>query len=206
MLNPRDMTPEQLVTFITNLATAIASGKVIGWLAAQNTAISDELTDINAVLAAAVLASFEADAAADEARGVLDAAYDMAQKKVADAKFGVRSVDSPDTVYEALGFDPPDTVRSIITPQIPTDLVAVPYTVGTNSLKWVGHNPVGRITYVIDARIGDTLDWAIVGTATAQKFRHQGVVSGQSYNYRVRAQGSRNQTSEYSNIAVCYGM
>jgi hypothetical protein len=206
MPDPKNMTPEQLVTFITNMATAVASGKVIGWLAAQNTAISDALTDINAVLAAAILASFEADAAAQEAKGVLDAAFSAAQKQVSDAKFGVRSVDSPDTVYEALGFDPPDTTRSIITPQTPTNLVAVPNAPGSNNLTWDGNNPVGRITYVIEARIGDTLDWAIVGTATAQKFKHAGVVSGQVYNYRVRAQGSRNQTSEYSNIAVCYGM
>jgi hypothetical protein len=205
MADPKKMSPQELVDFITNLATAIANGKVPGFLAAQNTAISDALTDLNAQLAAANLAATEADAAAEEARGLQSSLYDQAQAMISDTKFGVRSVNSDATVYEALGFDPPDTVRSIVAPGTPTDLVAVPFAPGTINLKWKGNNTT-RVTYLIEYKHGDTGDWVLLGAATAQKFRHTPTVTGEYYNYRVRAQGSRSQYSEWSNTAVCYGM
>jgi hypothetical protein len=202
----RDMTPEQLVVFLTNLATAIANGKVPGWLAAQNTAISDALTDIAAILAAQNTSALELEAAFDEAASARNATFEQAIKMIGEAKLGVRSVDSAPSVYEALGFDPPDTTRTPTQPKDPSDLVAVPLSVGRNELRFKGNNPTGRITYVFEAKIGDTAPWAIVGTSTAQKWIHEGVIRGEYSDYRVRAQASRGVVSGWSNEAVCYGM
>ena len=52
MSNPRKMNRAQLVEFTQNAATGVANGKVTGFSAAQNTAISDALIDANAILAA----------------------------------------------------------------------------------------------------------------------------------------------------------
>jgi hypothetical protein len=205
MPDPKTMSAEELVDFITNLSTGVANGKVPGFLAAQNTSISDALTDINAELAAANLGATTTMAAALEAKGTQSSLYASAQSMISDTKFGVRSVNSEPSVYEALGFDPPDTTRSSITPKAPTDLVAAPFAPGTNMLRWRGNNE-SRVTYIIEEKHGDTADWAMIGTSTSQKFRHTPVTSGEYYNYRVRAQGSRSQQSEWSNTAVCYGM
>jgi hypothetical protein len=62
------------------------------------------------------------------------------------------------------------------------------------------------VTYVIEAKIGDTAPYVMVGITSAQKWRHEGVERGQFYQYRVRAQSARGQVSDWSNEAVCYGM
>jgi len=205
-MNPRTLNRPALVDFTTNAATGVASGKVTGFLAAQNTAISDALTDANAVLAAADLAQVEARQASLEATQIALNAADEVLQQLSDLKFGMRSVESPPQDYDAIGFDPPSEVRAVVMPQTPSDLAATGFSNHTNQLRWVGNNVTGSVTYVVECKIGDTAPYAIVGTATKQSFKHTDVTPGQFYQYRVRAQAARNLVSDWSNEAVVYGL
>ena len=202
---PRTLTRADLVDFTTNCATGVANGKVAGFLAVQNTAISDALTDANASLAAANLNAVEARAASEEATFLAQQAQEVVLKLLSELKFSMKGVDSPGNDYEALGFDPPDTVRSPVQPQRPTELSATGFSFGVNELTWRGNNPSGSVTYVIECKIGDTAPYVIVGTCTAQKFKHTGVTPGQFYQYHVRAQAARNNVSDWSDEVVVYG-
>jgi hypothetical protein len=131
-------------------------------------------------------------------------------KLLSELKFAMRGVDAPPDQappdqYDALGFTPPDTVRSIVTPQRPTDLSATGFSYGVNPLVWTGNNPSGSAVYAIEVKIGDTAPYVLLTTATAQKWKHEGVTPGQFYQYRVRAQAARNLVSDRSNETVVYG-
>jgi hypothetical protein len=205
-MDPHKMNRFELVDFTTNAATGVANGKVTGFLAAQNTSFSDGLTDANAILAAANLAAVEARTAWMETTQIAqDAARDV-QRLLQDLKYGMKSVESPAADYDALGFDPPAETRGIVTPQTPTELAATGFSNGVNSLTFVGNNPPASVTYIVEAKIGDTAPYVIVGTCTKQSFRHTGVIPGQFYQYRVRAQAARNLVSDWSNEAVVYGL
>jgi len=194
-----------LIDWTTNAATGVANGKVAGFLAAQNTSISDALTDANAVLAAANLNAVEARSASMEATQLAqDAAFEV-QRLIQDLKYGMKSVESPASDYDAIGFDPPAEIRSIIMPATPTELAATGFSNGVNALTFAGNNEPGQVTYVIEAKIGDTAPYVMVGTTRKQAFRHQGVIPGQFYQYHVRAQASRGLVSDWSNEAVVYG-
>jgi len=205
-MDPHKLSRADLVDFTTNAATGVADGKVSGFTAPQNTAISDALTDANTVLAAANLAVVEARAASKEATQIAIDAEAEVQQQLQDLKFGMKSVESPAADYDAIGFDPPVETRTIVTPQTPTELAATGYSNGINQLTFVGNNPGGSVTYVIEAKIGDTAPYVIVGTSTKQAFKHTGVIPGQFYQYHVRAQAARNQVSDWSNEAVVYGV
>ncbi len=205
-MNPRNLNRAALVDFTTKAATGVADGKVSGFLAAQNTAISDALTDANALLAAADLSQVSARADSLEATEIAQTAADEVQRLLADLKFGMRSVESPASDYDAIGFDPPSEVRSVVMPQTPTDLAASGTSNGVNLLTFVGNNATGSVTYVVEAKIGDTAPYVIVGTSTKQSFKHTGVTPGQFYQYRVRAQAARGLVSDWSNEAVVYGL
>jgi hypothetical protein len=205
-MNPRDLNRAALVDFTTNAATGVASGKVTGFLAAQNTAISDALTDANAVLEAANLAAVEARSASKEATQIAVNASDEVLQQLSDLKFGMRSVESPPQDYDAIGFDPPSDVRNIVMPQTPTDLAATGFSNHTNVLNWVGNNAGGSVTYAIECKIGDTAPYVLVGLATKQSFKHIDVTPGQFYQYHVRAQAARGLVSDWSNEAVVYGL
>jgi len=97
------------------------------------------------------------------------------------------------------------SVRSIYTPVTPSDLAATGYSNGTNQLSYRGNNPSGTVTYAIEVKIGDTAPFVLLATTTTQKYKHEGVTPGQFYQYRVRAQASRNNVSDWSNEAVVYG-
>ena len=205
-MNPRNLNRAALVDFTTNAATGVANGKVTGFLAAQNTSISDALTDANAILAAADLNQVEARAAALEATQIALAAETDVLKLLSDLKFGMRSVESPPSDYTAIGFDIPAEVRSVVMPQTPTELAATGFSNHTNLLTFMGNNAAGSVTYVIEAKIGDTAPFVIVGTSTKQSFKHLGVTPGEYYLYHVRAQAARGLTSDWSNEAVVYGI
>jgi hypothetical protein len=202
---PRELTSAELVDFTANAATAVADGKVTGFLVGQNTAISDALTDANAELAAADTTLMEMKALLSVAVGTVEAKRDKVLKLLSECRSAMKGVDSPAVDYDALNFDPPAEGRSIVMPQTPTNLAAAGTSNRVNRLKWVGHNATGTVTYVIEAKIGDTAPYVIVGTATKQSFRHEGVTPGQFYQYHVRAQASRGLVSEWSNEAVVYG-
>ena len=206
MGNPRKLSRADLVLFATNAATGIADGKVSGFSAAQNTAFSDALTDATALLSSADLSQVELHADALEATQIADDAEEVVQNLLADYKFAIRSVNSGAAEYDAIGFDPPDTTRSPVVPQSPTDLVATAVANGTNALKFNGNNKSGSVVYAIEVKIGDTAPFVLINTTSAQKFKHTGVTRGEYYEYRVRAQSARGLVSEWSNSALVYGM
>jgi hypothetical protein len=178
---------------------------VSGFLAAQNTAISDALTDANAILAAADLAAVEARAAAADATSVAQQAAETVIKLLSELKFAMRGVDATPDQYDALGFTPPDTTRTPVTPATPTNLGATGFSNGINSLTWIGNNPSGSVVYAIEVKIGDTAPYVLLATTTVQRYKHENVTPGQFYQYRVRAQAARNLNSDWSNEAVVYG-
>jgi hypothetical protein len=203
---PRNLPSAELVDFTANAAVAVANGKISGFLAAQNTSYSDALTDANAELAAADTNLMATKAAQGEAAAIVEEKRALVLKLISEVKFAMKGVDAPTPDYEALNLDPPATSRSIVMPQTPTQLAAAGFSNGVNSLKWVGNNASGAVTYVIEAKIGDTAPYVIVGTATKQSFKHLGVTPGEFYQYHVRAQASRGLTSDWSNEAVVYGI
>lgn len=202
----RNISREKLVDFTTNAANGVAAGKVSGFLPAQNTAISAALTAANTALAAADLAAVEARALALQATQIAQDAGASVVKLLADLKFSMRGVDAPVADYDVIGFDPPADTRSIITPSTPTELAATGFSNGINQLTFRGNNATGTVTYVIEAKIGDTAPYVLIGTCSSQKFKHAEVTPGQFYQYRVRAQSGRGIVSDWSNEAVVYGM
>lgn len=194
-----------LVDFGTNAGTGVANGKVAGFLAPQNTAISDAITDAVARLAAADLNAVEAKAASIEATSLAQTAADDLIKLLSELKFAMRGVDATPDQYDALGFTAPDPVRTIVIPNTPSDLGATGFSNGRNQLGWVGNNASGSVTYAIEAKVGDTADYVLLATTTTQKYTHENVIPGQFYQYRVRAQAARNVNSGWSNEAVVYG-
>jgi hypothetical protein len=178
---------------------------VTGFTAPQNTAISDEITDKNAVLDADLDTQTSAKAASLTATQAATASEDDMQTTLGRLKSLMDGVGSPAEDYTAVGFDPPDKTRTAVQPQDPTDLVAKALN-GRNALDWVGHNGTNRVTYAIEVKIGDTAPFVLIGTSTSQKFIHENTVVGEYYDYRVRAQSARGVVSGWSNEAVCYGM
>jgi hypothetical protein len=204
-MNPRNVSRFELVDLTTDIGTGVANGKVTGFSAAQNTAFSDALTDANAILAAANLAAVEARSAAQAATMAAQNAQDTVLKLLSELKFAMRGVDSPAVDYEALGLDAPDTVRSVYQPQTHTELAATGFSNHTNRLTFRGNNRAGSVVYAVEAKIGDTAPFVLIGTTTNQGFTHEGVTPGEYYLYRVRAQSGRNIYSQWSNEAVVYG-
>ena len=94
-MNPRTLNRASLVDFVTNAATGVADGKITGFLAEQNTAFSDSLTDANAILAAADLNQVEARTASKESTRIAEDAYNAVLTILSDLKFGMKSVESP---------------------------------------------------------------------------------------------------------------
>ncbi|MFS8119900.1 MAG: hypothetical protein ACMG55_15640, partial [Microcoleus sp.] len=184
-MNPRNLTRAQLADFATNTATAVAAGKVAGFLAAQNTSISDALTDAVAELKAADMDQVEDRAQSLQSTQIAEDKREFVLKILSDLRFSMKGVESPANEYDALGFDPPAETRSIVMPQTPTDLAGFGFSNGVNALTYSGNNAGGSVTYVIEAKIGDTAPYVIVGTSTRQSFKHTGVTPGQFYQYRV---------------------
>lgn len=205
-MNPNKINREALVDFATVCATGVANGLATGFLAAQNTAFSDALTDANAILAAANLDASSALAAYSAAVHVAQDAQAAVLLIVQNIKDTMRGVNSPGDDYVALGYDMPVFVRGSIIPLTPTGLAAVGFSNGTNALNWVSHNVPGTVTFAIEAIIGDTAPYVLVGTTQQQKWLHVGVIPGEFYQYRVRAQAARGVVSAWSNTAVVYGV
>jgi hypothetical protein len=200
------MSRAQLVDFAANTATAVANGKVHGFLPAQNISFSNALAAAKAELAAADLAQVEMRALALQATQIAEDKRMAVLKILSEIKFAMRGVSSPAAEYQALGFVPPSQTRSVIMPQRPGELAASGFSFGVNQLRWSGNNASGTVMYIIEARIGPISAYVMIGSATRQSFKHTGVTPGKFYQYRVRAQASRGLVSEWSNEAVVYGM
>ena len=119
-------------------------------------------------------------------------------------KYGMKSVRSPADQFDAVGFDPPVRSRQTVTPQTPGELSVKGFSNGVNSLSFVGNNGANSVRYIVEAKIGDSQQYAMVGVSKAQKFKHTGVTPGVFHQYRVRAEATRGLVSDWSNEAVVY--
>src|SRR4030095_8586887 len=93
-MDPRDLPRGDLVNFTTNTATQVADGKVSGLLAVQNTAISDAMTDANAVFSANLLAWVESQATTKELFDVMEASQTVILDQHSDLRFTMKGVNA----------------------------------------------------------------------------------------------------------------
>ena len=205
-MDPRKLSRADLVDFATNAAQAVADGRVPGFLAAQNTSISEALTDATAELAAADTDQVTKRTASLDATEVAGQKQDVVLTLLSELRLAMRSVRTPSNVYDAVGLTPPSETRTVVVPNTPEHLTAESFGHTVNLLTFIGNNPSGSVTYTVEAKIGDTAGYVMIGTTSNQKFRHTGVTPGEFYQYHVRAQSGRGLVSEWSNEAVAYGI
>ena len=203
-MNPNNLARAQLADFARNSATQIANGKVTGLLAAQILSISTAIADAAADLASADAAQVAMRAASLEATRIAQEKAVLLRKLLLEFKYTMKGIGSPLHEFDAVGFDPPVLARQIVTPQTPFELAATGFSNGVNLLKFIGNNTPNSVTYVMEAKIGNSTGYAIIGSSRAQTFKHTNVTPGVSYQYRVRAQAARGMVSDWSNEAVVY--
>jgi len=201
---PNNMTRADLALFTRNAATQVAAGEVTGLSPDQVllfstllTAVADNLSAADAEQVALRAASIAAtQKAQDMGRNAL--------KLLQSLRYAMKSVDSPADEFDAVGFDPPVRSRRVVEPERPDALAVEGFSNGVNKLSFNGNNTPNTVTYIIEAKIGDTPGYAIIGASKAQRFKHERVTPGLMYRYRVRAQAARGRVSDWSNEAVVY--
>jgi hypothetical protein len=201
---PNNMTRAELADFARNAATQVAAGKVTGLLPEQIVSFSngletdaDELSEVDNEIVALRTAL---TAATERGRQIKKRTLRRSQS----LKYSMKSVNSSDSEFDAVGLEPPAQRRRMVHAQTPTELSATGFSNFVNVLRFTGNNLPNRARYLIEAKIGDATDYAIVGVSKAQKFKHLGVTPGVEYQYRVYAQTARGQVSDFSNEAVVY--
>jgi hypothetical protein len=203
-MNPNYLTRAELVDFGRNAATQVANGKVSGLLPAQVASISAAIGDAAEVLAEADRRQVETRAAGIAATAAAQAADLLMEKLLQDLKYLMKGIHSQAHEYDAVGFDPPVIGRRPVTPQTPFELAATGYSNGVNKLTFTSSNAPGRVMFLIEAKIGDSTQYSIIGITKAQRFKHEGVKPGVPIQYRIRAQSARGQISTCSNEAAVY--
>lgn len=164
----------------------------------------DELKTVRNTLTAEIAEQTETQAAAKAATQKLGQTRKGADKLVSLVKKTMKAnAGFTSDKYVDLGFDADDLTPSAITPQTPLDLSVKGFSNGTNELKFKRNGNKNSAVFIIEAKIGDAADYAIIGTTTKTVFRHTGQKPGLKILYRVRAQNG-DQYSEYSNEAVIY--
>jgi hypothetical protein len=198
------MTRAELADFARNAATQVAAGKVTGLLPEQVVSFSngletdaDELSEVDNEIVALRTALM---AATERGRQIKKRTLRRSQS----LKYIMKSVNSSDNEFDAVGLEPPAQRRRMVHAQTPTELSATGFSNCVNVLRFTSNNLPNRARYLIEAKIGDAPDYAIVGVSKAQKFKHLGVTPGVEYQYRVYAQTARGQVSDFSNEAVVY--
>jgi hypothetical protein len=205
-MNPRTLTRADLVEFATQAASAVADGKIPGFSPEQNAALSEAIIDAAANLSAADGARVAARAGAREATEIADAGQELLLMLLQELKYGMKFVRASADVYDVVGFDPPAVSRQMVIPVAPTRLAGFGYSNGVNRLTFQGNNQPGSVVYIVEAKTEGDGPFAMIGTCTKQSFKHTGIRPGQFYRYRIRAQASRSQFSDYSNETVVYGL
>jgi len=203
-MNPNYMKRADLAVFGQHAATAVADGIVTGLLAQQINSISAAIAEASAELAAAEQAQVEARAAALEATRIAQVKRVYLLGLLQNLKYMMKALNSMDVEFAGIGFDPPVRERRIVPPQTPNELAASGYSNGVNTLTFAGNNVPNSVIYIIEAKTARDGPYSIIGTSRRQSFKHIGVIPGQLYQYRVRAQATRGMVSDWSNEAVVY--
>ncbi len=117
MSNPRRISRSELAQSAKITGMAIASGKVTGFLPEQNAAFSSELlaeangleADEKELVRMQTAVNSQLEKAKERRLRILDI--------ITRSKYAMHSVGSPDSEYEAVGYDPPADPRSRVIPQ-----------------------------------------------------------------------------------------
>jgi hypothetical protein len=203
-MNPNYMKRADLAQFGREVATRIASGKVSGLRPEQLSHFATVIADLSSELASADLQQLDLRLASLESTRRAQDKRVLLLKALQEFKYTMKSLRSPAREFDSVGFDPPAKVRRIVTPQTPCGLSSSGFSNGVNELKFTGNNPPKSVTYIIEAKIGDSPRYVIVGISRNQRFRHIGVRPGEMHQYRIRAQSARGLVSDWSNEAVVY--
>ncbi len=202
-MNPRTLSRAELAVFAKAAAVAIAAGKVSGFTPEQNLAFSTAIDDKAGSL---TTADNNAVAAASDYHETTN----FAQTERLDLlgllsafKYAMRGINANEAEYAAIGFKPPAN-PSRVTPNRPTALNATGQSNDINILKFKGNNTPGSVNYILEAHSGEEIGWFIIGTTTKRTFTHKGVLPGQAYLYRVRAQAASGESSAWSDTASVY--
>jgi hypothetical protein len=202
---PHNMPRADLAVFAKNAATQVAAGKVTNLLPDQAILFSTLLSTVADDLAVADAEQVELRAASIAATQKAQDAARRALKYIQLLKYAMKSADSPADQFDVVGFNPPATSRQAVNPETPDGLAAEGSSNGVNELSFNGNNTPNSVTYVIQAKMGEAADYAIVGLSRSQRFKHIGVTPGVMCQYRVRAEAARGRVSDWSNEAVVYG-
>jgi hypothetical protein len=203
-MNPNYMNRADLAVFGRHAATAVAEGIVSGLFAEQIESISAAIAEASEELAAADLAQIEARAAALETTRIAQNKRLELLRLLQNLKYLMKALSSGDVEFAGIGFDLPARERRIVTPQMPVELAVQGYSNGVNTLTFTGNNVPNSVVYMIEAKTEPHGPYAMIGLSRRQSFKHIGVIPGQLYQYRVRAQATRGMVSDWSNEAVVY--
>jgi hypothetical protein len=117
----------------------------------------------------------------------------------------LKAVGAPKHQFDLCGFDYPAARSNTYHAQEPTNVAAVGYSNGVNTIRFKGNNRHGLVTYEIWRREGATSSWQPYALTRKQSFDDMNVTPGQYYEYRVRAVAAKT-TSGFSNATIVYGV
>jgi hypothetical protein len=144
------------------------------------------------------------DAAAEAATAKLTATRKEGNKLLSLNKMTMRSNQVKDDKFAELGFGTDDSVDTPVAPLTPAELSVQGFSNGANKLKFKRNGNKQHTIFNVEAKIGNAPNFVIVGTTTTTNFNHENQTPGVKVVYRVRAQRSGGEFSEYSNEAVVY--
>jgi len=185
-----DIKASALPTWYGNfVTTALANSALLNLTPPQIAALQAQLTALNT--------AFAAQQTAHDAAKAATLAKDL---KVTETINLVRGYANqwqamptvPDTLIAALGLVVRDTQPSPRPVYVPSELVVVPNTTGTNELRWKRNGNKNGIKFDIEVSYDVPGAWTAVTSVTAAKYKHTGQTPGQTAYYRVRARNGSN--------------
>ncbi len=195
------MNPAELSFFLGNFITVADANKAeLNITSATITSLIDVKTLLDTKIANRQTKQEEAVAATSEMNQTAKNAVDL----VSLVNNSVKSDKAiPESLIELLGLDPDDNNFTPIVPLAPTDLVVEGRSNGINYLRWNNGGNKPRITYIVEAKIGEALVYSFVKATTKTRFEHKNQMPGVRAFYRVRAVHG-DLESPNSNEAVVY--
>lgn len=202
MANPYKLPRIDLVPFLSNYIGRLTAYEVDGLTNGQCDALVAAISAVSADFESAVtdlgVAEAEYHAAVSEAEALQAEVLELIQS----GKYLLKSAGCPGAAFAILGFNIPVVAPVVYVPSDPSDLSAFGYSNGVNELRFAGNNS-GAVVYIVEARIGESAVFELVGTTKRQRYLHAGVVPGVQYVYRVFARASSGD-SGYSGTASVY--
>jgi len=112
--------------------------------------------------------------------------------------------DLPPDILEEMGLTPNKKRSASVAPFEPSELIVSGTSDGVNSLKWNRNGNRPGTMFIIEARIGEADDWAMIDVVTGSTYKHRNQKPGVTAQYRVKAKRGELESGS-SNMAVVYG-